>query len=130
MTLGGYRLIVGAPSRALLAYLIPQDLVAVKGRCASGGVSPDCEERAKGCQGLPPSADRRISAHFRRPGAGQPSYRRYHSPMPAPKNDRAALERERDELPALITTCERELLATAVEEQEKRETAAMAAETS
>jgi hypothetical protein len=41
--------------------------------------------------------------------------------MPAPKNDRAALERERDELPALITTYERELLATAVEEQEKRE---------
>ena len=35
--------------------------------------------------------------------------------MPAPKDDRAALERERDELPALITTYEHELLATPVE---------------
>ena len=41
--------------------------------------------------------------------------------MPAPKDDRAALERERDELPALITTYEHELLATPVEEMEKRE---------
>jgi hypothetical protein len=41
--------------------------------------------------------------------------------MPAPKDDRAALELERDELPALITTYEHELLATPVEEQEKRE---------
>jgi hypothetical protein len=41
--------------------------------------------------------------------------------MPVPQNDRAVLERERDELPALITTYERELLATPVEEQEKRE---------
>jgi len=46
---------------------------------------------------------------------------RYHLPMPAPKDDRAALERERDELPALITTYEHELLATPVEEMEKRE---------
>jgi hypothetical protein len=41
--------------------------------------------------------------------------------MPAPKDDRAALERERDELPALITTYEHELLSTPVEEMEKRE---------
>jgi hypothetical protein len=41
--------------------------------------------------------------------------------MPAPKNDRRALERERDELPAQIETYERELLATPVEAQEKRE---------
>jgi hypothetical protein len=41
--------------------------------------------------------------------------------MPAPKNDRAALERERDELPSLITSYERELLATPIEEMEKRE---------
>jgi hypothetical protein len=41
--------------------------------------------------------------------------------MPVPKDDRAALERERDELPALITTYEHELLATPVEEMEKRE---------
>jgi len=41
--------------------------------------------------------------------------------MPAPKDDRAALGRERDELPALITTYENELLATPVEEMEKRE---------
>jgi hypothetical protein len=38
--------------------------------------------------------------------------------MPAPKDDRAALELERDELPALITTYEHELLATPVEEQD------------
>ena len=43
------------------------------------------------------------------------------TPMPAPQDDRAALERERDELPALITTYENELLATPVEEMEKRE---------
>ena len=43
------------------------------------------------------------------------------TPMPVPKDDRAALERERDELPALITTYENELLATPVEEMEKRE---------
>jgi hypothetical protein len=43
------------------------------------------------------------------------------TPMPAPKDDRAALERERDELPALINTYEHELLATPVEEMEKRE---------
>jgi hypothetical protein len=41
--------------------------------------------------------------------------------MPPPKDDRAAVERERDELPALITTYENELLATPVEEMEKRE---------
>jgi len=41
--------------------------------------------------------------------------------MPAPKDDRAALERERDELPALITTYENQLLATPIEEMEKRE---------
>ena len=41
--------------------------------------------------------------------------------MPAPKDDRAALERERDELPALIATYEHELLATPVEEMEKRQ---------
>lgn len=41
--------------------------------------------------------------------------------MPAPKNDRQALERERDELPAQIETYERELLATPIDAQEKRE---------
>ena len=41
--------------------------------------------------------------------------------MPAPNNDRAALERERDELPSLITRYERELLVTPIEEMEKRE---------
>jgi hypothetical protein len=41
--------------------------------------------------------------------------------MPAPKNGRQAMERERDELPGQIETYERELLATPVEAQEKRE---------
>jgi hypothetical protein len=45
---------------------------------------------------------------------------RYHSRHASPKDDSAALERERDELPALITTYEHELLATPVEEMEKR----------
>jgi hypothetical protein len=41
--------------------------------------------------------------------------------MPRPLSERQALERERDELPGQIETYQRELLATPVEEQEKRE---------
>jgi chromosome segregation ATPase len=41
--------------------------------------------------------------------------------MPAPINERQALERERDELPAQITNYQRELDATPVDAQERRE---------
>ena len=42
-------------------------------------------------------------------------------PMPAPTNERQALERERDELPAQVANYQRELDATPVEHKERRE---------
>lgn len=41
--------------------------------------------------------------------------------MPAPTNQRQALERERDELPATAANYQRELDATPIEAQERRE---------
>jgi len=41
--------------------------------------------------------------------------------MPAPTNERQALERERDELPAHVTNYQRELDATPQEQRERRE---------
>ena len=41
--------------------------------------------------------------------------------MPAPTNERQALERERDELPAHVANCRRELDATPRENKERRE---------
>ena len=41
--------------------------------------------------------------------------------MPAPTNERQALERERDELPAHVTNYQRELDATPQENRERRE---------
>ena len=41
--------------------------------------------------------------------------------MPAPTNERPALERERDELPAHVTNYQRELDATPQENRERRE---------
>jgi ribosomal protein S1 len=41
--------------------------------------------------------------------------------MPAPTNERQALERERDELPAQVANYEQELDATPIECQERRE---------
>jgi hypothetical protein len=41
--------------------------------------------------------------------------------MPAPSNERQALERERDELPAHVANYQRELDATPIEAQERRE---------
>jgi len=41
--------------------------------------------------------------------------------MPAPTNERQALERERDELPAHVANYQRELDATPQENRERRE---------
>ena len=41
--------------------------------------------------------------------------------MPAPTNERQALERERDELPSHVTNYQRELDATPQENRERRE---------
>ena len=41
--------------------------------------------------------------------------------MPAPTNERQALERERDELPVHVTNYQRELDATPQENRERRE---------
>jgi hypothetical protein len=41
--------------------------------------------------------------------------------MPAPTNERQALERERDELPAHVANYQRELDATPIEAKERRE---------
>ena len=55
------------------------------------------------------------------PAHHQPAWTEGAATVPAPMTERQVLERERDELPALITTYEHELLATPVEEMEKRE---------
>jgi hypothetical protein len=46
---------------------------------------------------------------------------RYHASMPAPTNERQALERERAELPAHVAHYQRELDATPHESKERRE---------
>ena len=50
-----------------------------------------------------------------------PCHQRYHLCMPAPTNERQALERERDELPVHVTNYQRELDATPQENRERRE---------
>ena len=44
---------------------------------------------------------------------------RYHASMPAPTNERQALERERDELPAHVANYQRELDATPQQQRER-----------
>ena len=46
---------------------------------------------------------------------------RYHASMPAPTNERQALERERAELPEQIAAFQRELDATPAENRGRRE---------
>jgi hypothetical protein len=60
----------------------------------------------------------------RRQASGEPCLLllRYHASMPAPTNERQALERElREELPALLADHQRELAATPSENRDRRE---------
>lgn len=59
----------------------------------------------------------------RRRASGEPSLPllRYHASMPAPTNERQALERERDELPLQLANYRRELDAMPLDQKERRE---------
>ena len=54
-------------------------------------------------------------------GEPGPPFLRYHLWMPAPTNERQALEREREELPTHAANYRRELDATPQESKERRE---------